>query len=249
MQYNLTEVIMKKGFTLSEILITLGVVGVVAAMTLPIVVKNYQKHITANKLKSEYNKFSNIITRSVYENGNVSDWISEYNDISDLREKSALITDKYILPYIDGKTKKYARNQYFNVYTLNKKDAIFHYFNTGNGYKIKNGTVFSISIYNGKLILLIDIDNKAQKNIVGKDVFMFIIENNILKPYGSGLSRDVLIGKDKDRFCTPPECSNPTYFSGAEACSRTIVDGRYAGVFCSALIMQDGWEIEDDYPW
>lgn len=31
------------GFTLAEVLITLGVIGIVAAMTLPALVQNYQK--------------------------------------------------------------------------------------------------------------------------------------------------------------------------------------------------------------
>lgn len=33
----------QKGFTLSEALITLGIIGVVAALTMPIIVKNVQK--------------------------------------------------------------------------------------------------------------------------------------------------------------------------------------------------------------
>ena len=36
---------MNKGFTLSEILITLGIVGIVAVLTVPGVMKNYQKQI------------------------------------------------------------------------------------------------------------------------------------------------------------------------------------------------------------
>ena len=32
-------------FTLAEVLITLGVIGVVAAMTMPVLVQNYQKSL------------------------------------------------------------------------------------------------------------------------------------------------------------------------------------------------------------
>ena len=35
----------KFGFTLAEVLITLGIIGVVAALTLPSLVTNYQKQI------------------------------------------------------------------------------------------------------------------------------------------------------------------------------------------------------------
>ena len=42
---------MKKAFTLAEVLITLGVIGVVAAMTMPSLVANYQKKVWVNQLK------------------------------------------------------------------------------------------------------------------------------------------------------------------------------------------------------
>lgn len=39
------------GFTLAEVLITLGIIGVVAAMTIPTLMTNYQKKSTATQLK------------------------------------------------------------------------------------------------------------------------------------------------------------------------------------------------------
>ena len=42
---------MKKGFTLAEVLITLGIIGVVAAMTIPTLVANYQKKVFVSQLQ------------------------------------------------------------------------------------------------------------------------------------------------------------------------------------------------------
>ncbi len=36
---------MKNGFTLAEVLITLGIIGIVAAMTMPALIANYQKKV------------------------------------------------------------------------------------------------------------------------------------------------------------------------------------------------------------
>ena len=49
-----------RAFTLAEVLITLGIIGVVAAMTLPTVVNKYKEKETVTKLK----KFYSIISQS-----------------------------------------------------------------------------------------------------------------------------------------------------------------------------------------
>lgn len=41
----------KLGFTLAEVLITLGIIGVVAAMTIPTLISNHQKKQTVVKLQ------------------------------------------------------------------------------------------------------------------------------------------------------------------------------------------------------
>ena len=42
---------MKKGFTLAEVLITLGIIGVVAALTMPMLIQNYKNRVYVNQLK------------------------------------------------------------------------------------------------------------------------------------------------------------------------------------------------------
>lgn len=43
---------MKKGFTLAEVLITLGIIGVVAAMTMPSLIQNYRKKEATTRIKN-----------------------------------------------------------------------------------------------------------------------------------------------------------------------------------------------------
>ena len=44
----------KPAFTLAEVLVTLGIIGVVAAMTLPMLAKNYQFYIRQQQFKKAY---------------------------------------------------------------------------------------------------------------------------------------------------------------------------------------------------
>ena len=50
---------MKAAFTLAEVLITLGIIGVVAALTLPTLISNYQKRVYVTQLKKSVSVLSN----------------------------------------------------------------------------------------------------------------------------------------------------------------------------------------------
>src|SRR5574344_1661418 len=49
----------KFAFTLAEVLITLGIIGVVAAITIPALVANYEQMVLKNRFKRAYATFSN----------------------------------------------------------------------------------------------------------------------------------------------------------------------------------------------
>ncbi len=51
----------KFGFTLAEVLITLGVIGVVAAMTLPSLTKKYQDKLLLTQVKKSYSELENAV--------------------------------------------------------------------------------------------------------------------------------------------------------------------------------------------
>ena len=53
---------MKKGFTLAVVLITLGIIGIVAALTLPALISNYRKNLVVERLK----KFYTVMNQAVY---------------------------------------------------------------------------------------------------------------------------------------------------------------------------------------
>ncbi len=65
---------MKKpaAFTLAEVLITLAIIGVVAALTIPTVITNYQKKMYVTQLKKSYNNLSNAF-RTIMANDGVTE--------------------------------------------------------------------------------------------------------------------------------------------------------------------------------
>ena len=64
----------KKGFTLAEVLITLGIIGIVAAMTMPSLIQNHQKRVTAERLKKMYTTLRTAIDLAELDNGERENW-------------------------------------------------------------------------------------------------------------------------------------------------------------------------------
>lgn len=65
---------MKKGFTLAEVLITLGIIGIVAAMTLPQLILKYKEQETVTRVKKFYSVFSQAYTQAILDNGTIDNW-------------------------------------------------------------------------------------------------------------------------------------------------------------------------------
>ena len=63
----------RAAFTLAEVLITLGIIGVVAALTLPTLIQNHQKQVYVTQLKKAYSNISNALSQVVNDEGGV-DW-------------------------------------------------------------------------------------------------------------------------------------------------------------------------------
>lgn len=61
-------------FTLAEVLITLGIIGVVAAMTIPTLIQNQQEKATVTALKKAYSTLSNAYKLAVNEDGSPETW-------------------------------------------------------------------------------------------------------------------------------------------------------------------------------
>ena len=99
-------------FTLAEVLITLGIIGVVAAMTLPAVINKYQKIVTANKLKKFYTVMSQAIISAEKDNGELQYWMPSVSRDSEYFE---LWYSKYLEKYIKTVSKERLNATHFQV--------------------------------------------------------------------------------------------------------------------------------------
>ena len=81
-----------KAFTLAEVLITLGIIGVVAAMTIPNLIAKLDHNGKISKLRKAQSIINQAIKLSVNENGDYEGWDNT------LRTKDYVQT--YLAPYM-----------------------------------------------------------------------------------------------------------------------------------------------------
>lgn len=82
-----------KGFTLAEVLITLGIIGIVAEMTIPTLVQNFQAQATVVSLKKAYSMVANAYTMVVQDNGDPTNWnLIGYDDAQGAKNLMAIIS-------------------------------------------------------------------------------------------------------------------------------------------------------------
>ncbi|MCM1339291.1 MAG: type II secretion system GspH family protein, partial [Muribaculaceae bacterium] len=178
----------KAAFTLAEVLITLGIIGIVAAMTIPNLLANYQKRQTITKLKQVYSTLTQTVKLSEAENGSPEGWKN-----SDLTSKQ--IFEQYLRPYMNVSDKKY--NNSLKYKRLNGEYETNWTILTHNAHilTLNNGSLMFLNSddYNTlkHLTLAVDINGFSPPNKIGRDFFVYTIpyerENDSVPkvvPYG-----------------------------------------------------------------
>lgn len=77
MNMNLSNNVQKFAFTLAEVLITLGIIGVVSAMTIPSLIQSYKEKQTVVTLKKFYSTMSQAFNLAKSQGVEPEDWATE----------------------------------------------------------------------------------------------------------------------------------------------------------------------------
>lgn len=69
----LTNILLFSAFTLAEVLIVLGIIGIIAELTIPSLIANYQKTLYVTGLKKAYTTFNQALIQMAADNGCIGD--------------------------------------------------------------------------------------------------------------------------------------------------------------------------------
>ena len=221
-------------FTLAEVLITLGIIGLVAAMTLPSLISNYQHKVLESQFNKAYSELSQVILKIHTDNGLelIPNNFSNKYKLSDcLKEYYHIIKD---CGNVNINTKGCIKlspteDDIWNmeIYkSYNGKSINFGYLDDGV-LITNNGTTILFeqgaqAASMGRFLIGVDINGFTQKpNRFGHDVFVFEISpsgkliplgNPDAKWWGTGVCDAVSNSSINGYSCTYKAINEPDYF-------------------------------------
>ena len=215
----LKHMIKKCAFTLAEVLITLGIIGVVAAITIPSLVTNYQKHVVETKLAKFNSTMNQAMRLSMVDNGDPDGWLERNHNYS--YPETVEFMNTYFLPYM-----KYIKTEPSS---------------SQNGIRVilLDGSYFSFSVTQDGGDIVYYVNGKTEINPRNKFQYQFTKKKDIgtndvnsasyIEPYIFRWNGSVNHLKNGNTWACKKGCTNCGY--------------------CTKLIQLNGWKIPKDYPW
>ena len=234
----------KAAFTLAEVLITLGIIGIVAALTVPNLVQGYRKHVVETRLKEFYTIMQQAFKMAEVDNGDIANWgrygnpgnVYTENDV--WQSNSDDWFDKYISPYLKEE----------------KRDLGAENFTASRILRVlPNGSAFAFNVNAITFFSFADdyykcaqYGNDLIKKCSGRKYFLFkYYQDSCITPfdypnhstklsleysdYRNRLRREQLVGN-------------------IGSCSKKSIEANREAHYCAELIMLEGWKIPKDYP-
>ena len=217
---------MKKAFTLAEVLITLGIIGVVAALTIPTLMSNHRANVTMQKLKKFYSSMYQAQLMAIKDYGEVQNWDFVENGGESNNEIVLNWFNKYFRPYLNSVEiidKKVIKDEEI-------KDA-------GIAVKLSDGSIASFDSFSGGYMHIRLYTNPKTfadgTATEGKDRFLFGFGQNIgaFEVYGQRSWTNI----------------NDLKYNGWGGCYKQNTANGHP--LCTRLLQMNNWTVPKDYPY
>ncbi len=194
-------------------MITLGIIGVVAALTISTVIQKYNEKVTVTQLEKTYSILSQAFEQAINDNGTVDNWCEEEDLENSYKSCSDKIGEK-IKPYLKTlKTCKAGQSGCFDAKYKIRIESDYgvshkYFYLTSQQFLLLDGSAVSFDAGNGDRYLhlwcqanknetsgnlrylrncgevYVDVNGKRAPNVVNKDVFYFRIYKDGIAPAG-----------------------------------------------------------------
>ena len=208
-------------FTLAEVLITLVIVGVIAAMTIPTLMNNTNKQEYVSRLKKAYSTLSQATNRIIAEEGmprgDIGGWATSTTNVYNLYLKH-LSTAKAC-----GNGTECMNHQIYSFYgtpynlSFNIANNNYKRFALADGVQVAVGDIKTSCDWHIEGLdvcgrIFVDVNGEKGPNKLGFDVYQFFLDAN--------------------KFLYPAGCSSGANCLGGSADEK--------GVYCACKVLREG---------
>ena len=225
-------------FTLAEVLVTLGIIGVVSAMTVPTLIQNYQRQSYVTQLHKVYNEMSQAVLKyqtdknavNLREAGlgsqtEVNNFIHNYFKV--VKDCGSDIPSCFA----SGNYRKLDGVKYPNYDNANDNQ---------NSYILASGAAIGVQAFSDasrNIVMQIAVDTNGKKgpNIVGRDFFaMYVYNNGVIDEYS--------VSDDEGTYenVTAPLTQEQRERNFQVACNSNKPSWGHG---CFGKILNDNWEM------
>lgn len=204
----------KNAFTLAETLITLGIIGIVAALTFPQLIKNYRHYVLENQFKKAYSIMQQVVLSARYDLGveSLYKYCVNYDGSNYINTKEcqtalnyAFVKEKSELTWDKGEHSISRKEGSIRTYN-NKKEATELSGLAGSTAlwvmrQANDGLLANFRINGFKIYINIDTNGLNGPNQLGHDVFILIVDNQ----------KDTITGLKQTNIYTDEELENMTF--------------------------------------
>ena len=222
----------KIAFTLAEVLITLGIIGVVVALTMPTLIQNHKRQENITRIKKVYSILQQDVELAKVENGDIENWDWNLN-LNDFVE-TYLLKDLKIIK--NCKTQTGCWNAQNGIYSLNGTYVLEQM--SGGYYKVQladGGYLAFLKQDNNHVHLYADTNGDKAPNRYGYDCIIMTMTKGSYQDSAHNITRSGLyffgFGLDREHL-----------LNAVKGCSKNK-----SGQYCGALFQYDGWKMQPDY--
>ena len=227
-----------RGFTLAEVLITLGIIGVVAALAIPTLISNNNKRVVETRLAKFYSTINQAIELSEVENGPKEKWEEMGHGPTENEDGSLDYSKPLAMPWIEKYLLPYMKTTKVSSQQSGQAKVIIEFPDGSLVLMSSNATEFyprAADYYNTGIVDNVDTSTTGSKH------FTFFYS-----PQKCTESHKYHCKKGFEPYMvnwdgTESKLKN----DGWIGCNKNASN---AGAYCTQLIRMNGWKIPDDYP-
>lgn len=247
-------------FTLAEVLVTLGIIGVVSAMTVPSLMKNHQRSVYVTQLHKVYNEIQqatslqlqernaiNLVESGIRSQATMATFINSRLKVSTCTSPSNCFASEY--KNMDGAAVTSYSNTNASCFTMASGAAICLEYKapvTADSCKASEDDKFMQEVgacdnLNMVGTLIVDSNGKSGPNVLGRDLFVMGLYNDGSVNTQNETDRTVCMAGSKCEEDKKAEAAK----SEIQKCqSATSMAGASKAAYCFQALLKNNWQMD-----